>query len=116
MKLPTLCPFCKRVLVTQFINNNGFDTNFFTKTCETNPHHKLEFKAKSEKCGDKVFSMRMTIAFRKWAIWTDNELGEKWFRIWEEGTNNNLYLPYFEPNMSDYNKLLEKIKLYTLMS
>ncbi|HEY5268308.1 MAG TPA: hypothetical protein VII94_04195 [Candidatus Saccharimonadales bacterium] len=106
MKIPVKCPICGDVMMTRF-------ERIMYKICSTHINHGIQFIS-----NDDCFTVRQVIL----RVSTSPFIYAKWIfnaeiiRIETEGTLNNIILPWFEPDLSNYKKLLEKIKTYILLS
>lgn len=105
MKLPTHCPICNDVMITEFVPLK------VSKFCGHRPTHYIKFIAFET---DDVFEIILRISvspmsYIKWVF--PSEL----LRIETAGLDL-MYLPWFEPDLTNYNKLLDKIKTYLLFS
>lgn len=107
MKLSTHCPFCNDVMITEFTG-----TYKVSKFCAHRPTHYIKFIALET---DDVFEIIIRISvnpmsYAKW-VFTSKSL-----RVEMTSISTPLYLPWFEPDLSNYNKLLQKLKTYMVFS
>lgn len=109
MKMPIKCPTCGDILVNKYTNlPNGVSR--LTKMCTTKINHNIKFRAWDH---DHEIVNFITIP---WEI--TNYIS--WFtdrKFCTLGTpKNTLIIPYFDPDFSNYNKLIDKIKTYVMFS
>jgi hypothetical protein len=122
MILPNNCPICNDVMLTEF---KGEYTTL--KTCLKHLSHGIKITAGNNK--DRVMevdliALRLNDTSTKWIYWRyDSHLYVVTFPALMQGMQGmqsspslRLRLPYFAPDFSDYNKLMNKIKLYILFS
>lgn len=105
--MPALCPICKDPMV------NTFEPiwEVLHKNCQNKLNHKIEFIATLPN-NDRVGTIRLKINQYTMAVWN---VEQKSFLI-ESDKASSVELPYFEPNLSSYHKLMEKIKTYLVFS
>lgn len=110
MKMPTHCHFCGDILVTSYDK----DDTILIKVCKKRVNHEISYFA--DVPTDEVYKVRIKIPGKpiKYATWvfTKKEL----FIMAITGKSNLAHLPYFEPELTDYNKLVAKVKTYILFS
>jgi hypothetical protein len=109
MKLPIDCPFCNNIMITDF--PVGSD-NFISKECFKRLDHKIKFI--STPVNDEVTQIIIRISDKPitYAKWIFNK---SVVRI-ESSSKQNIYLPWFEPELNDYCKLVDKIRTYVIFS
>lgn len=110
MQLPILCPACNQPLLN---NYKDYPTNRpyrLEKSCRIKPDH-IFFCASKKGCDDEIGFLKITIDTNK--MLTFNwELNIK--RLYfTTGYMPNIItdIPYFEPDLSNYIKLVKKIKI-----
>lgn len=108
MKVPINCPLCGDPL----INDERPIQNVCTKECRRRLSHILEIDYDTET--DEVVNIVLT-----YDRTTKSQVF--WFYRSEEVTaasaaSKDLQLPWFEPDLSDLRKLVQKIKIYILFS
>lgn len=114
MNIPVYCPFCGDVLINEY---QGVYT--IIKSCRKRVTHSLELKCDTN--DEKVFQIGIMLPGQPiyWAFW---RLWNKELRVVEIPSTNEgakevvTALPYFEPDLSDYKALIEKIKTYLIFS
>lgn len=114
MKTPINCPICGDPLLNIFPPAEGIgQPEQITKHCSRRVTHNLAMICD----GDDVLSVSIGInsTNQLQARWLFN-LKEVW--IWEGQSSMppDLRIPWFEPDFSDYKKLLNKIKTYVVFS
>jgi hypothetical protein len=109
MITPIHCPFCGDVLLTTYKGDS-----VLLKTCDRRIGHEISYFANVPT--DTVYKVKIRIDGTpvKYVTWvfTKKEL----FLIARTGQSNITYLPYFEPDLTNYNKLVDKIRTYILFS
>lgn len=112
MKAPINCPLCGDPL----INDQKPIQNVYTKECRRRLSHILEIDYDGET--DEVVNVILTYD-------RTNKSQVFWFYRFKEVTvvsnanddgGNDLRLPWFEPDLSNLKKLIQKIKIYILFS
>jgi hypothetical protein len=106
MKIPINCPFCKEPLI------NNYEQSFLNIYCN-NIDHNILFRP-SIFDHDEVHFMSIDYDVNKdrdisriiWYFWGKTLLGRANSKYYE--------LPWFEPDLSNYLKLCNKIKLYMI--
>lgn len=112
MKAFTHCPVCGDPLINNF-QERKFKTTLI-KYCTSKLNHKFHCDVLMDDYQDTVRSI---------SLWNEPEnLGILWYpekkscEVWNTKSPANTPLPYFEPDFSDYRKLISKIKIYILFS
>lgn len=112
MKLPIRCPTCGDPLETQY---EGVYT--IIKKCARHINHRIEIKARQE--DDEIYQISVLLPGLpvRWAIWhvivrelVIHKVDKKVNDV--EGSP----LPYFEPDLSNYPKLTNKLITYLVFS
>ena len=106
MKMPDRCPFCNDVMVNDF----EYIWGILHKKCNKRVGHNLELIAKYDGNGvvdNDVVQYIYIIKDGKTYSW---DMINYIYKI-RQGKNET-FLPWFEPNLSSYSKLFEKIKTY----
>lgn len=113
MMCPDKCPSCDGVLM---INYFGSEDQFLERSCKLKVDHKISFISKKD---GVVYRLDICISIQDQltahffpyikAIRFDNKFN------YSNPVSNN-FLPWFEPDFSDYKKLIEKLKTYIVMS
>ncbi len=109
--MPTVCPVCKDILLNEFRPeiNKG---QTLIKKCNKRLSHKIMFISH---IADYNVVTGLEIQFAKtkamWVWLPDETL----LNFWVEGTSH-LNIPVFEPDLSNFAKLTNKIKTYILFS
>lgn len=112
MKAPTMCPVCGDAMLNTFPPAEELNDRM-TKSCIFKLNHKVVMIVKD----DEVDQMSIDLGNGYEAIFL-------FFmkHIWVQPTRANktgaghMVLPFFEPNLSDYKKLVNKIKTYMVFS
>ena len=119
MKVPIKCPVCGDPLLTEFLMRSS-TTNELIKSCTRRLSHHIQFAVH----GENVFRLSIRITLDLSADWVfdkNNGQGLK-IEIWKDKKNIKnaasiaATFPYFEPDFSNYKKLIAKIKTYLLFS
>jgi hypothetical protein len=109
MQIPINCPICNSIMMNDFYNET------IRKKCESKLNH--EFHCSSY-AGDKL-SFFTVVIDRKNRLSAQWQLGSinRFFIIRGNLTlGSTKELPFFIPDFSNYSALVNKIKLYTLLS
>lgn len=118
MNIPTHCPKCKGPLTNDFYEDRK--GNYFIKRCRTRPDHQFQciFDENAPDLKSATVSISMNPLIR--VAWRFDECTLSVARgSLEEIIRNNgqeEQLPFFEPDFSNYKKLINKLKLYVTFS
>ena len=109
----THCPFCTATLTDIWIS---VSRRGCLKECNKNANH--FYQCQIYKDNVIMFNIRVDKLQRLYAYWLPTA---KIFSINEKSECGNridtkFFLPWFEPDLSDYDKLLKKIKSYIVFS
>lgn len=112
MKAPIKCPVCGDPLLNIFPPAEDLTTRF-TKKCDRRVDHQIVMQVED----DEVTFLTILVS-PKTMLKAGWSLTSKKFRVWRQQRNadSGIELPYFEPDLSDYNKLINKIKTYLVFS
>lgn len=112
MKLPIKCPFCNDIMITTF--SGDF---IIVKICQKRMAHYIEFQAYIKTNDVDHMAIRISSIPLQIANWSysDNERPLFWV-VTHGGYSGSasIFLPFFNPDLSDYKKLVAKIKTYLL--
>lgn len=112
MKAPTHCPVCGDAMVNTFPPAEDLSERV-TKSCTRRLSHKITILAD----GDEVSQMSIDLGngleaifmFLMDKIWIQPSFGSK-------KKTDFVILPFFEPDLSDYKKLVDKVRTYLVFS
>ncbi len=109
MKAPKNCPVCGDPMLNTFPPAEDLSDRV-TKQCNKRLSHSLTITCD----GDVVasISIRLDSAGRREANWYFY-INELWIA---DGGKDAVALPFFEPNLSNYKKLVDKVKTYLVFS
>lgn len=112
MKAFINCPICNSPLMNNFQERRFKPV--LTKYCNIKLNHNFSFEVQLDDNQDTVKDMTL-IYNDLYIMWFPDE---KRCLAWNKKNRTSLAisLPYFEPNFSNYQKLIEKIKLCILFS
>lgn len=114
MLMPKTCPICDEPVMNKF--KETYDKNRFAleKTCDKKLDH-IFFCASQKADENEVFTVSISIRNK-------DEFSVAWYptkkEVWvsnNRGTGRTS-LPYFEPDFSNFKKLITKIKTYLVFS
>jgi hypothetical protein len=118
LHMPINCPKCNGALLNEFKSTTGL--NCLHKTCYTKLDHKIEFIASivdgshnttSSVCLDSFYLKGTSI------VWYPIMKSLWYFAIPSTyGKRSDFEMPYFEPDFSDFKKLISKLKTYIIFS
>jgi hypothetical protein len=111
MKIPIDCPICNSPLLNEYIGAPQTQLQILHKSCKKTLGHRITFVA-SPHDHDTVQVISIDLSTDKRINWyppIQNLLINS-----SDGTD--YHLPYFEPDFSSYNKLIQKIKTYMTFS
>lgn len=106
MIVPEKCPVCNDPMLNEYM------PLYLVKSCKLKLNHKVEMTVNN---ANVVTTLTIGITNKLHATWRfDNNK----VYVWEWGFAKDLitYLPFFEPDLSDYKKLVKKIKTYLVFS
>ena len=113
MKIGSKCPYCDDIMSNEYVGSF-----ILIKKCTARTNHQIVLM--TQRSDDEVLSIQIFVNnFSKWAHW---ELGEKILWISERSTLTSkpprtaMLLPYFDPDLTNYHKMVRKIKTYILFS
>jgi hypothetical protein len=107
MKMPTHCPFCKDVMLTDYEQM----WEVLHKKCSRRLGHNIEFVAEVHD-NDTVDVIAIKVNHKKIIMWS---LFHRTLTI--KSTDALEYqLPFFEPELFSYPKLMGKLKTYMVFS
>lgn len=110
MKTPTHCPFCKDPLLNLYTGNRD---QYLDKVCNKKVGHKITF-AINVFDDDSVLWIAIPLSLDVSVLWYPSSKS-----MWLKNTKDsvaNQELPYFVPDLSNYKKLITKVKTYILFS
>lgn len=116
MKFDAKCPICH----SPFLNNEVMGTTMWRKSCSSRVNHKLEvtYDLKTELIVKFILSDQYNHTFVFYPL--DHKICIYKNMTWEFflkrkiGRADHKVIPYFEPDFSNYHKLLQKLKTYVL--
>ena len=112
MKAPTHCPVCGDAMLNTFPPAEDLNDRV-TKSCTRRLDHKITMIVD----GNEVSQMGVDLGNGQEGIWLFT-LNALWIQaaISSKNPKNTVVLPFFEPDLSDYKKLVEKVKTYLVFS
>lgn len=115
MKSPEKCPSCDGVLRSNFLDQ-GLKISRIEKICDLHLNHK--FKSYEYDKTNEIFAIEIEID-KESRVHALFQLTTKQIMIFKGRklvARDSLKLPYFEPDLENYNKIINKIKTYIMMS
>lgn len=112
MKAPSQCPYCKRNLVNEYIPGPQ-GTSHWRKSCTHIPNHSITIYTDPGN-DDEIGTLFIRVKIGLLISWNFTKKECKLLKSLEPLSDLNL--PFFEPDLSNYTKLIEKIKIYILFS
>lgn len=105
-KLTAKCPFCQQIMVTDFEGDY-----VVRKKCNKYIDHQIILSATIE--SDEIYRITILLSSipkieASWYLETQRLL------IMKEGSN--IFLPFFDPDLSNFKKLVDKVKTYLVFS
>lgn len=112
MKAPIKCPVCGDPMLNTFPPAEDLN-NRVTKSCTLRLDHKITILAE----GDEVSQMSIDLGNGLEAIFLFL-MGKIWIQPTKASKKdkNFVVLPMFEPDLSNYKKLVDKVKTYLVFS
>lgn len=112
MKVPINCPVCGDPMLNTFPPAEDLN-NRVTKSCTSRLNHKIVVLVD----GDEVNQMSIDLGNGLEAIWLFL-MGKIWIQPTKgsKREDNFVILPFFEPDLTNYNKLVDKVKTYLVFS
>ena len=112
MKAPKHCPVCGDAMLNSFPPAEDFD-NRVTKYCTTRLNHKITMIVEGEEISqmsiDLGNGLEAIFLFLMNKIWVQS-------CSYVKEKRDFVILPFFEPDLTDYKKLVDKIKTYLVFS
>ena len=121
MKVPNKCPCCDEPLLNEYYELGAEKTSYLRQTCQSKIDHHIIFQSIQGKDNEvaKVIIYIKQSAPTVRAIWDLQRLqltivknGQEIDSSFQKYTE----IPFFEPDLSDYSKLLDKLKTYLIFS
>lgn len=120
MKCPIKCPACDGVLLVEELASPT-TTEYWKKTCDKTDH---KFGCRYNSNTDEIITVYIFIKedlimawnLRDKYMYQTDKMPGNFLRDQTLTIINKINIPYFEPDLSDYNKLIEKIKTYVTFS
>lgn len=108
MKLPSKCPACGDIMLTDFLGKS-----MVTKKCTKRLDHWIKMTSYS----DEVSNIQIKVSFNPplWATW-DFFMNMIHINPVEIPKAAGLIIPIFEPDLTNYRKLIDKLKTYIVFS
>lgn len=116
MKSPINCPSCNDALRNNFLDQNGIKIARIEKICDTHLNH--QFRCYGYDNVDTIFAIDVEID-KESKIRALFQLATKDIYVYKGKKlymPDSLKLPYFEPDLSDYARLVSKLRTYVLLS
>jgi hypothetical protein len=111
MQLPIKCPACGDNMLTSYKGS----VSFF-KGCKRYLDHRIEFQANTET--NRVVKLEIWISkvksVARWEWYVSNNLLAMYYG--DTGATRIIDLPFFEPDLSDYPGLIDKVKMLLTFS
>lgn len=115
MKMPIRCPICNGVMLTEHYTLLNEKENY-RKSC-TQINHDIYYISLPDR--DEVEHFGIYVSKQVSVYWFPNLSTSQIVMVTkgkDKKADKSLYLPYFEPDFSNYKKLVEKIKTYLVFS
>lgn len=118
MKIPSKCPKCNSPLLNEY-SQSGYDICF--KSCNKHPDHNLSIIFTNDNIDYLTITIDLTNNIK--ALWTfypprlevfKDIFIAKGFPVLAK--KELIVLPFFYPDLSKYNEIIEKIKKYIVFS
>lgn len=109
MKTPSNCPFCGGILRNDFKEVQS--VTYLTKVCDKKIDHSIEIRA-CVRNNDYVDWICIPLSLEANVLWY---LGSGSLIV-NRFDGKDCRLPFFEPNLTDFRKLINKIKTYLVFS
>lgn len=123
MKIPNVCPYCGDAMLNNYIDMN--DSTVLSQICSLRPDHVIKIRSNAD--GKSYHRMADTLTVRvdmsppmTWAIWDFREqtitIAKSSFTYTVGKKHGSTLIPFFEPDLSDYPKLIDKLRTYIAFS
>jgi hypothetical protein len=117
MKMPINCPICNDIMLSNF---SGVNSSELKKTCKNKIDHFITYTSDKYDYGTViVITLRLDIGTMVWEPELSEDVAnetaynpEAAFRIVPNQGFSSIELEYFEPDFSNFQKLLAKLKTY----
>lgn len=108
MKIPSYCPFCNDPL-----KYDEFPGIVETRLCNKRIDHNIKFISHIRSEEIRAIHILLEPKTKKTMIW---DFEDKEAKIRKIGHLESIELPWFDPDLSDFKKLMKKIKTYAVFS
>lgn len=116
MKSPTNCPSCNGALRNNFLDQNGVKISRIEKICDLHLNHR--FSCYGYDNTDTIFAIDIEVD-KESKIHAFFQLATQHIYVYKGKKlymPDSLKLPFFVPDLSDYPKLVNKLRTYVLLS
>lgn len=112
MKIPGYCPKCKKPMMNEMMAQSG-EEYYWRISCDQTDHYiKLITVINSDtEVVDLYIGVGRKRTERKYVSW---HFPEKIMLV--QSSSNTTTIPFFEPDLTNYNRLIEKLKTYITFS
>lgn|SRR5277367_234583 len=112
MKLPINCPVCGDIMLTEF---KDLETTY--KSCTKRLNHRIIIISYHDHNNNDVDTIKIRISNdpQIWVTW-DFLFKDVYIESAEFPETIGLSIPFFKPDLSDYRKLVDKVKTYIVFS
>lgn len=110
MQLPIKCPCCNHPLLNNFKDYPINRPYQLEKTCKTKLDHQF-FCASIKGCEDEIGYIKITVDMKIMLNFNWEIERKKLYISTGFMPHHNTYIPYIEPDLSNYKKLIERLML-----
>jgi hypothetical protein len=122
VKPPAKCPYCGSPMLNDY-TDSLINATLLNQSCVMHLDHAIKIRSHADNKNYRVHTIMVRIAIGPpgtWAMWNLDELTlvvAKGSLLTPEGMRNRgTSVPFFVPNLSDYPKLVDKIKTYIVFT
>jgi hypothetical protein len=118
MNIPIKCPCCNKILLNQQNSLGTADSIVWKKLCVDNPNHKfiLVWNIKTEHIISLIVSNSTNLFYKFLPLENKIAIFSNLAGATSKRSKTNTQIPYFNPELNNWNKLLNKLKTYTIFS
>jgi hypothetical protein len=109
MKMPVNCPICGGILLNEYTDQPSKYVRFI-KICSKRINHNIQWEA-LDNSHDELYKIYVLLNNKPVGEWN---VIYKYINVYTP--KGELRIPYFEPDFSNYKRLIEKIKTYIVFS
>lgn len=118
MNIATKCPCCNKIMLNDQNSLGSADSIVWKKLCVDNPSHKfiLVWNIKTENVISLIVSNSSNLFYKFLPLENKISVFNSLPVATSKRSKPTMHIPYFDPLLNNWNKLLNKLKTYTIFS